>query len=179
MQYIGQYCKQFFKSTFHRKSDLDILKENIKNNPTGLFFSLFETSNHKIAFEESFGRQIEITYNSYHLFFGNDMDNIGYIVSTDLAHTYQNIAHHQSIVSFNELPLKIQEKLVLNSDKISNFKQIDIAMEQIFEKTKDKIPYFIIPENKKYYENLAVIFFKNKMALNLSDKPEKTKSTKI
>ena len=179
MQHIGQYCKQFFMSTFHRKSNLDILKENIQNNPTGLFFSLFETSNHKINFEESFGRQIEITYNSYHLFFGNDTNNMGYIVTTDLAHTYQNIAHNQSIVSFDELPSKIQEKLILNYDKVTEFKRIDSAMEKITEKVKDKISHFIVPENKSYYEELAVIFFKNKMALNLSDKPEKTKSTKI
>ena len=179
MQYIGQYCKQFFKSAFHRKSNREILKENIQNNPTGLFVCLFETSNHKINFEESFGRQTEIGYNSYHLFFGNDLDNIGYIVTTDLAYTYQSIVHNQSIVSFDELPFKIQEKLILNYDKISEFKSMDLAMEKITVKTKEKNSHFIIPENKIYYKDLAVIFFKNKIELNLSEKTEKIKTTKI
>lgn len=178
MEHINRYCKEFFKSTFQRKSDLDIIRENIKNNPNGLFFSFFEINN-KIKNEEINGKKTEIDYRAYHLFFGNDTDNMCHITATDLAHQYQKNFHQQSIVNFNQIDTLLQKKIILNSNKISEFKEVDLAIEIIFDKVKEKIPFFTVPDDKDYYQNLSIVFFKNKISLNFLNTSDKIKHIKI
>lgn len=171
MQYIGQYCKQFFKSVFHRKSNLSILQEHIQNNPKGLFVSIFKTEE-QIKKDEMFGKKTEINYSAYHLFFGNSEDNIAYITSSDLPHEYQNVTHQKRICNFEALPDPIKEKMIVNSENISEYKEMKLALALIEEKLKTKFPAFDFPTDASFYNNLSILFFKNKVSLDLTDKTD-------
>lgn len=171
MQYIGQYCKQFFKSVFHRKFNLSILQEHIQNNPKGLFVSIFKTDE-QITKDEMFGKNTEINYSVYHLFFGNSEDNIAHITSSDLPHKYQNIAHHRKICNFENLSDNIKQKIIVNSENISEYKKMKLALALIEEKLKIKFPTFDFPSDASFYNNLSILFFKNKVSLDLTDKTD-------
>jgi len=175
MKHLQNYSRQLFDLSFRRKTNFTLLLENINKNPEGIFISVFKTTNHKIVYEENFGLKRDVVYSAYHLFFGNDINHMAYILASDLSYKYQSVIHKEQFCGFMDLPQNIQDKMIVNLDNLAHNDSLFNCIELY---AKKKISTFIFPDNKSYFDTLNKSLICQKLNSTL-DKKDKEKVKKI